>query len=236
MVSIKERIIEVVARPEKNASGIPVLMYHFFYDPDVSSHSDGNWMDTKTFEAQVKYLVDNDYYFPTWQEVIDYLDGKITLPEKSVVITADDSDVTFFELAVPIIQKYNVVATTFAIGYYFGGPALPVDNIYFESHTYDMHKGGCSGMGHGGIMQCIDHDAGVADLKKSIEVNGDNKAIAYPFGDVNDNVKNITRDAGIQLGFTTAWGKIRPGMDKLELPRIRISGGISIENFAERLQ
>ena len=232
-----ERIVEVMARPEGNASGVPVLMYHFFYDKNESDHSgDGNWKEIHEFENEVKYLVDNGYYFPSWQEIIDYLDGKITLPQKSVVITADDSDETFFKLAVPVIQKYDVVATSFVIGYYFGGPISPVDNIYYESHTYDMHRGGCSGINHGGLFNCIDHDAGVADLKKSIEVIGDNKAIAYPFGDVNDNVKTITRDAGIQLGFTTAWGKIRPGMDKLELPRIRVSGGISIENFAGRLQ
>ena len=232
-----ERIVEVMARPKVNASGIPVLMYHFFYDPNEANHDgDGNWIDTVTFEGQVKYLVDNDYYFPTWQEVIDYMDGKITLPEKSVVITADDSDASFFTYAVPIIQKYNVYATTFVIGSYFGEPMGPTKNVFYESHTYNMHRGGCSGMGHGGIFNCIDHDAGVADLKKSIEIIGDNKAIAYPFGDVNDNVKAITRDAGIELGFTTAWGKIRPGMDKLELPRIRVSGGISIDNFAGRLQ
>ena len=232
-----ERIVEVMPRPEKNASGVPVLMYHFFYDPSKEDHSgDGNWMDIVTFEEEVKYLVDNDYYFPTWQEVIDYLDGKITLPEKSVVITADDSDPSFFTYAVPIIQKYDVYATSFVIGYYYGGPMDPIDNIYYESHTYDMHRAGCSGMGHGGILNCIDHDSGVADLKRSIEVIGDNKAIAYPFGDVNENTKTITRDAGIQLGFTTAWGRIRPGMDKLELPRIRVSGGISIDSFAKRLQ
>ena len=232
-----ERIVEVVARPENNASSIPVLMYHFFYDENESDHSgDGNWKEIHEFENEVKYLVDNDYYFPTWQEVVDYMDGKITLPEKSVVITADDSDVTFFDLAVPVIQKYDVYATSFVIGYYYGGPAPHRDNIFYESHTYDMHRGGCSGMGHGGIFNCISHDEGVADLKKSIEVCRDNKAIAYPYGDVNDNVKSITRDAGIELGFTTAWGKIKPGMDKLQLPRIRISGGISIENFAKRLE
>lgn len=232
-----ERIVEVIDRPATNCKGVPVLMYHFFYDSNESDHSgDGNWMEIHEFEEQVKYLVDNGYYFPTWQELIDYIDGKITLPEKSVIITADDSDDTFFQYAVPVIQKYDVTATSFVIGYYFGGPMTPINNIYYESHTYDMHKGGCSGMGHGGLFNCISHDAGVADLQRSIEVIGDNKAIAYPFGDVNENVKAITADAGIQLGFTTAWGLVRPGMDKLELPRIRVSGGISISNFAGRLQ
>ena len=78
-----ERIIEVMARPEGNASGVPVLMYHFFYDKNESDHSgDGNWKEIHEFENEVKYLVDNGYYFPSWQEIIDYLDGKITLPQK----------------------------------------------------------------------------------------------------------------------------------------------------------
>ncbi len=231
-----ERTIEVMPRPLKNASSIPVLMYHFFYDKEESNHSnDGNWTEVSLFEEEVKYLVENNYYFPTWQEVIDYLDKKITLPEKSVVITADDSDPSFFKYAVPIIQKYDVYATTFVIGYYYGSPMAPIDNIFYESHTYNMHRGGCKDQGHGGIFNCISYEEGIADLKKSIEVIGDNKAIAYPYGDVNNNIKKITKDAGFQLGFTTVGGRIKPGMDKLALPRVRISGGISIEEFAKRV-
>ena len=231
-----ERIVEVMDRPATNSARVPVLMYHFFYDYNESDHSgDGNWVEIHDFEEQVKYLVEAGYYFPTWQELIDYIDGKITLPEKSIIITADDSDSSFFQYAVPIIQKYDVYATSFVIGYYYGGPMEKIDNIFYESHIYDMHKGGCSGIGHGGIFGCISHDAGVEDLKKSIEVIGDNKAIAYPYGDVNENIRSITSDAGIVLGFTTQWGYVRPGMDKLELPRIRISGGISLDNFINRL-
>ncbi len=232
-----ERIVEVMDRPATNCTGVPVLMYHFFYDETAGeTMADTNWTEVHAFEEQVKYLVDAGYYFPTWQELIDYIDGKIYLPEKSVVITADDGDLSFFKYAAPIIQKYGVRGTSFVIGEYSNQDLMKANpGIYFESHTFKMHRGGCSGMGHGGLFQCIDHDAGVQDLKTSIEIVGDNKAIAYPFGDVNENVKTITKDAGIELGFTTAWGYVRPGMDKLELPRIRVSGGISLNNFIGRL-
>ena len=229
------REIEIMARPTKNVSSVPVLMYHFFYDKKESDHSnDGNWMEISNFEEQIKYLADNNYYFPSWQEIIDYLDKKITLPEKSIVITVDDSDETFFKYAVPIIQKYNVTATTFVIGYYFNTPMTPIDNIYYGSHTYNMHRGGCN-TGHGGILNCINYNDGINDLKRSIEIIGDNKVIAYPFGDVNANAKKIVKDAGFQLGFTTVGGKIRPGMNKLELPRVRVSGGLTLEKFIERI-
>ena len=232
-----ERIVEVMERPATNCSGVPVLMYHFFYDETAGeTMRDANWTEVHAFEEQVKYLVDAGYYFPTWQELIDYIDGKIYLPEKSVVITADDGDLSFFKYAAPIIQKYGVRGTSFVIGEYSNQDLMKANpGIYFESHTYKMHRSGCSGMGHGGLFQCIDYNAGVEDLKTSIEIVGDNKAIAYPFGDVNEHVKAITRDAGIELGFTTAWGYVKPGMDKWELPRIRVSGGISLDNFINRL-
>ena len=59
--------------------------------------------------------------------------------------------------------------------------------------------------------------------------------VAYPFGDVNENVKTITKDAGFSLGFTTQYGKVRPGMNKLELPRIRVNNGVSLSNFSKDL-
>ena len=47
----------------------------------------------------------------TESEVEDFIDGKIQLPSKSVVLTVDDGDDSFFELAIPLLQKYNVNAT-----------------------------------------------------------------------------------------------------------------------------
>ena len=88
--------------------GLPVLMYHFFYDKSKDSGKDGNWIEISNFEEQMKYLAENDFYSPTWEQVENYIDGKQELPEKSIVITVDDGDPSFFELAVPIIQKYKI--------------------------------------------------------------------------------------------------------------------------------
>ncbi len=59
----------------------------------------------------MKYLSENNYYFPTWDEVASFIDGKQVLPEKSVVITIDDGQSSVFEYAYPILEKYNVKAT-----------------------------------------------------------------------------------------------------------------------------
>ena len=73
-------------------TGLPVLMYHFFYDKSKETDKDGNWIEISNFEEQMKYLAENDFYFPTWEQVENYIDGKQELPEKSVVITVDDGD------------------------------------------------------------------------------------------------------------------------------------------------
>ena len=43
-------------------SGLPVLMYHFFYDKNKREPQDGNWIEINDFETQMKYLSENDFY------------------------------------------------------------------------------------------------------------------------------------------------------------------------------
>lgn len=233
-VEVKTKPVVNTSKSSYNGYGIPVLMYHYFYDKSKGeTGKDNNWMEISSFEEQLKYLDDNDWYFPTWNELYDFVTGKITLPKKSIVITADDGHDSFFEKAVPVINKYDVKVTSFVITNWTTSGVLNNyrnEKINFQSHTNDMHKGGCSG-GHGGLFRCIDYNKGLNDLKQSIEVVSSSDAIAYPYGDVTDNVLKITKDAGFKLGFTTKYGKVYKGMNPLELPRVRMSKGVSLKGF-----
>ncbi len=227
---------ETKKEPKKkySSSSLAILMYHYFYDKkDKPSNLNSNYMEIKDFEAQMKYLHDNNYYYPTWSEVADFIAGKKTLPKKSIVITIDDGQKSFFKLAIPILTKYQVKATSFIITSKSGAKKIAKyksEYINFESHTHNMHQGGCTG-GHGGLFRCISYKKGLEDLHKTIEIIGDNDVLAYPYGDVNANVIKITKAAGYKLGVTTNYGKARPGMDPLKLPRVRMSRGISLQGF-----
>ncbi len=215
-------------------SGLPVLMYHFFYDKNEREPQDGNWIEINDFEQQIKYLSENDYYFPTWEEVENYIDGKTELPEKSVVITVDDGDPSFFELGVPIIQKYNVKATSFVVAYWYGDVAQNKENnISYQSHSYDMHKGGSNGKG---VMLSWSYEKMVEDLKTSQEVLGGANIFCYPFGQYNELDKKALKDTGFKLAFTTQGGRVKKGASKFELPRVRISGTTSIESFIKKVE
>ena len=214
--------------------GLPVLMYHFFYDKNERNGADGNWIEISDFEEQMKYLSENNYYFPTWEEVENYIDGKTELPEKSVVITVDDGDPSFFKLAVPIIQKYNVKATSFVITYWYGNVAENKEkNISYQSHSNDMHKAGANGKG---VMLSWNYNDIKEDLLLSKEILGDVTIFCYPFGQYIESNIQVLKDSGFKLAFTTKGGRVKKGASKFELPRVRISGNTSIEAFKSKVK
>ena len=214
--------------------GLPVLMYHFFYDKSKDSGKDGNWIEISDFEEQMKYLVENDFYFPTWEQVEDYIDGKQDLPEKSVVITVDDGDPSFFELAVPIIQKYKIPTTSFVITYWYGNRASDKQEyVSYQSHSYDMHKAGSNGKG---VMLSWDYDKIKDDILLSRDVLGGADIFCYPFGQYNDLDIKVLNENGYKLAFTTKGGRVKKGSSKYELPRVRISGNTGMAEFKKKIE
>lgn len=211
-------------------SGLPVLMYHFFYDKTKGKAQDNNWLEISAFEEQIKYLSENDFYLPSWKEVEDYIDGTTILPEKSIVITVDDGDDSFFELAVPILQKYNVDATSFVITSWYGARANDKQkNVSYQSHSDSMHVSGNNGKG---VMLSWSYDKLVQDLEKSKSLLGGEASIfCYPFGQYNDTDIKALKSTGYKLAFTTKGGRVYKGSSKYELPRVRIMGTTTLSEF-----
>lgn len=240
-IIVKEKPTTTTKKIITNAgsgNGVAILMYHYFYDEDAGEvGKDSNWMEIKAFEKQMQYLHEQDFYFPTWSEIEEFVLGKKNLPRKSVVVTIDDGHSSFFKLAIPVLKKYQIRATSFIITSRKAGTTYPQyksELIDFQSHTNNMHQGGCTG-GHGGLFRCIAYDKGLSDLKKSIGILNSSDAIAYPYGDVTENVLLITKDAGFKVGVTTTYGKARKGMNPYMLPRVRMYKGISMANFKNNL-
>ena len=219
---------------EGKARGLSVLMYHKVVDPENPPEEgiDANCVSKGALEEEFKYLIEEGYYFPTWKEVRNYLDGKIDLPEKSVCLTFDDGTQLFEKYGVPLIKKYDVRATAFIIGSKNGDHWVKkkYKHLWLESHSYDMHRPG-GYIGHGGVFTALSHDEALADLKKSIKQLGSSGAFAYPFGDYNEACVEVVREAGFLCAFTTEYGRIYPGYDPAKLPRVRVNGSPSLEQF-----
>ncbi len=94
-----------------NKQKIVVLMYHNFHQPNSRDHINVS-LDITIFERQIKYL--KKYYnIISLQELVDYLNGKISIPKYSVVLTFDDGYMNNYTLAYPILKKYDVPVSIF---------------------------------------------------------------------------------------------------------------------------
>lgn len=222
----------------KDTDGIPVLMYHYIYTADDKpANLNGNYTLDTDFEEQLKYLVDEGYYFPSFTELRAYIDGRISLPKKSVILTFDDAQYGFFKYGVPLLEKYQVPATSFIIGMQNGDDKVKAyanPFVQFQSHSYNMHRPG-GNIGHGGVISSLTKDEITGDIKLSREQVGNGNAFAYPFGDVTDEAKEAVAAAGLECAFTTNDGKVRKGDDPRALVRVRVGGGNSLKVYASRL-
>ncbi|MDL9979289.1 polysaccharide deacetylase family protein [Microbacterium sp. ASV49] len=211
---------------------VPVLMYHQF---TTKPQGEKTWLKANfdyigDFENNMAYLSDQKFYLPTWDELNAFIDGKLYLPKKSVVVTDDDADPTWETLAVPIVTKYKVLATSFVIT---SARKAPSPSVYVlqRSHTDNMHSAGANGKGK---MVNYTYDQVVADLKTSVTVlGGVTEAFAYPYGQFNDTAEKALHDVGFWMAFTTKPGYVVAGAKKLELPRERMSFGMTMTQFKD---
>lgn len=135
---------------------VPILMYHHLSEDVTNSEM----VSPEQFEAQIRALSEAGYTGVSFDELQAYVLRGEPLPEKPVVITFDDGYRSNYTLAYPILQKYSMKATIFAVGVSFGtdhykdtdyaitphfGVAEAAEMtasglISIQSHTYDMHQ------------------------------------------------------------------------------------------------
>lgn len=233
------RQIEVLQNTEYETAGLPICMYHYVYDPaSPPENIDNNFISTDALEEEMKYLHENGYYFPSWQEVRDYVDGKLLLPEKSIVLTFDDGP-NYMYLGTPILEKFQTPATSFVIASYWDSRDMlygySSDYLTFESHSYKMHQGG-GNIGHGGIYTAMSKEEVLSDLQKSFDICGNNNAFAYPFGDYTEEGCSTLEEVGLFCAVTTENAKAFPGDNPYLLPRVRMLGNQSLEEFIAAIQ
>jgi poly-beta-1,6-N-acetyl-D-glucosamine N-deacetylase len=175
----------------------------------------------KEFDAQMSILVENDVYFATIEEILEFQKME-EFPEKCVWISFDDVDETVYDQAFPILKKYDIPFSLFLIAGQVGNENF--NNLKMStwnqiqemvdsglatvgSHTYDMHYLEDE---EPVFFNSMNADAFREDLllsKKTIEeslVNVEVKDFAYPFGNGRDDLVVIIKEAGFRTSFILA--------------------------------
>lgn len=237
----KDNVKEI--KKSKNSSDMPrtnirTLTYHTIYNTKTERCTNTVICHPiEQFREHMKYLSENNYLTLTMNELELYLDGKIQVPKKSIVITLDDGK--YATNAIKIVEKYKVYATYFIIT---GRYDVPPKSEYmkFESHTDNLHNNyKCSGGNQGGELLCASEDKILKDLKTSQEKLGGSFAIAYPFFDFNERAIKLLRQAGFRLAFIGQYdtnGYSTPKTDRMKLRRKTIFSSDPLSTFVSYLK
>ncbi len=228
--------------------GVPVLCYHYFRPgfnaerlarvlgavllslptiPDKDFWS----VTAPEFERQMRYLRDEGYRTATLEELALHMEGRATLPPRSVVITIDDGDESIAEIAAPILREYGHRATLFMLTGHAGERnwndidfldwstlrALETSGaLRVESHSHRMHT---KVRRHGVttprfLVECRDNRGRVSadsplgrDLGSSRaairrELQHDAEYLSWPFGFGDQDTDSLAASLGFRGIFT----------------------------------
>lgn len=223
------------------ASQITVLMYHDFIDGNSDRPT---VLPVKNFEEQMKYLHDNGYKTATMEELHQFINGEITLPKKTVVLTFDDGYLSNYIYAYPILDKYHLKATIFTVTSTVNNlpeQYTPTKSTHlswseieksrgifdFQSHTHGLHQLSFEATSD---LMSKHYDDVVKDLRISKDkLKAD--CLAYPYGYYNDETIVILKRMGFKMGFTVTNGRVSTSTDPYKIPRYGIDPNTTIEQF-----
>jgi peptidoglycan/xylan/chitin deacetylase (PgdA/CDA1 family) len=222
---------------ERNAH---ILMYHSFSGDLFFSVSREN------FERQIQYLRKRNYIFTNLHGLIDRMNKEQSI-KKHVVISIDDGHQDFKDVALPIIEKYNIPVTLF-------WPTGMPDSILrlstgencsilskkdiMDIAGHPLVELGSHSVSHQELpfitTEALHHELIDSFLEIKELTRGD-VSFAYPRGKFNDVVKKSTSLCGYYCACTVIPGVVTPTSDRYALSRISIDRETSMLAFKAKL-
>jgi len=212
------------------------LMYHHVGE---SSHPSTN-IRLEQFEQHLLFLEQNGFQVLPLDSVLKAIQNNKPLPKKSVVITMDDAYRSVYSEAYPRLKQRDWPFTVFvSSGYIDKG----YSNYMSWQQMREMELHGASFGNHSrshdhlirrlenetetAWQQRISDDITYAQQRLRNELKNPIDIIAYPYGEYNLTIANITQQLGL-IGMGQHSGAIGPTSDFRFLPRFPMN-----ENFGE---
>lgn len=210
----------------QNKIALPIIMYHHI--SEKSSALGQYVVSPQQFENDLKYFKELGYTAISVDELINFSEGKFTMPEKPIMITFDDGYLSFYNYAYPLLQKYNMKAVLSIIGRYTDLYSECDDNnvnyahvtwdnvsemaksglVEIENHTYDLHmlgeRKGCfikSGESEDCYKTALSADLKTVQEKIKKATGKAPLAFTYPFGRVCKQSYDIIKEMGFKVSF-----------------------------------
>lgn len=215
---------------------VPVVMYHHTQPlklAELLGHG-ALTVDSVIFEEQIKYLSENGYTAISSEELINALNDRRPLPEKSIMITIDDGYDDNYTYAFMTAKKYQMIMN-------FMIPTGLIDKPGYMTwdHLSEMaanpyarlynHTTSHAPLGLIDKNKIIDEiTAANTDFQTRLGLN--NTILTYPYGSYDDEALITARELGIKAAFTTDEGRTHCVSNLMRLPRLRV-GNAPMESY-----
>ncbi|MBE6157959.1 MAG: hypothetical protein E7160_04115 [Firmicutes bacterium] len=210
---------------------VPVTVYHFIYLEGDTSCNEIICHHESQIRSHFKYLSENKFFTITTKEMEWFIDKKVRLPEKSVLVTIDDG--ARAEKFIPLLEEYKVHATLFLVTSWYPTDKFKSEYLELQSHTDNLHEGGKCPGGQGSGLKCLDRNTLLTDLKASRDKLGGADAFCYPFYEFNDYSESILKEVGFKTAYIGGMQKVKQGINKYRIPRITIMGDNTLDEYVK---
>jgi hypothetical protein len=198
------------------------------------------------FESQLAFLERNGYHVVTVDQLLDFLEFKDQLPQKSVVITIDDSSDTALDIAYPLLKKYGVSATLFIQTDLIGKKnALTWPELrYLSQQGFEIHCRSATFRNPKDLRIKRIFNQYIRDLDRELsraksviqhELGQDCKYLAYPEGPTHPIIVVFAEKHGFRAGFMPK-GESNPFfVSNNRIGRSTVSGDGDLKKFSQQL-
>jgi peptidoglycan/xylan/chitin deacetylase (PgdA/CDA1 family) len=231
---------------------IPILSYHSVSEGEAKPAYRPYVVDPHGFEQQMAHLRQNGYASLT---VTDFIrtraSDRSSLPERPIVITFDDGLEDFYSRALPILNKYGLVATLYIVTGLVGHRSAWLDAsgeggrpMLTWSQISEISAAGIECGAHSHSHPELDTlsravcRAEIVQSKECLEARLGRPvtSFAYPYGLHGPRVRQMVRDAGFASACAVKHAMSSPDDDPFSLARISIRSDVTIETFSRWLE
>lgn len=211
---------QIIAASPSATFRVPILLYH--YVENIQNRNDKLRVELNVppavFEQQVITLKNAGYTFMTAKELGEVLDGKMTLPQKPILLTFDDGHWDFETDVLPILEKYHVKATAYIITGFLGGSDFMtpselqtvINSGLVDVGAHTVHHLSLRGLPLATVQYEVDQSKETLEQAYHLKV----VSFAYPNGSFDEQAVQVVKDDG----FTTAVSTV-PGIEQNQTNR-----------------
>lgn len=236
---IADRIELIYQRVKRHKKEIPILVYHRIIERKKDAGKEGIYVIKKKFEWQMKYLFKKGFVPITFQQYLGY-------DKKFVILTFDDGYEDNYRIAFPILKKHGFVGVIFLVAERTQNqwdstepqvPLLTQDEI-LEMKEYGIEFGSHT-LTHPNLTKInqSQEEEEIFLSKTKIEqiIQDKVNALAYPYGELDNQVKELVKNAGYKFAVATDSGLPYIDDDLIRIRRIQIFPGTGKLSFKHKL-